>query len=740
MANGMVFGHLLEELNDGVTVFRDGEGKPMPLSSTAIDVSIQAGLAIVVTTRKFSNLEDVPIEAILTMPVGFNAVVTGLSAKIDGRSLRAIAKGKTAARASYEGAIDQGKMAILHEEALRGIHVLSVGQLAPGKEVAVELRTVMPLAAVETGLLLRLPMTTGQLYGVSPLQPADDLIKSPTVRHMASLRVRSDKGVPHLFGFGTLADGQAVDVRMNKSVEIEVAGGAMGTLLGVSASGRQVRLDLRREMHGENSLKLAVLIDRSGSTGSPVGTIGQTVLSAIRDGLAQSLKNVTDEDLIAIWQFDDSCQRLGTGRGAEVLQILKKLKQPGGGTRLGEAIKVVTRTGAQDILVLTDGQTWDQLSPQVEGKNVRVSAVLVGRASLDVNIGHFCAATGGDLFYTPDADVEEAVSVALMQMRSSRMERQLETEGTDPVRVVQTLGGVTVCAQWSDAMAMGAADDIGRYAAALCLGQLDNSAAERLAVMEGLCSNVTSLVLVDEAGALSEGISETRKIPLMDVDDDDSQLGDFIEDKNAILPLDSADPEIRKETMERVQASLTPREERVLRMRFGIGSLSSTSSADMLSPESAVLSRQVLSRLQAAAFKAPGLAERRRKLRSFLDDEMTEPPTQEALRKEKESHLAEVAAGIDWENQANHFLSLAFEGLLKSEETAIVQLVRHVLALAVSRTEDALKLDLLAYLSLRFVTHSRAARRFAAKVLDGRSEAAFVAEYDALIFSNLIDG
>ncbi|WRH63786.1 MAG: VIT domain-containing protein [Fuscovulum sp.] len=728
MANGMVFGHLLEELNDGVTIFRDGEGKPMPLGSTAIDVSIQAGLAIVVTTRIFSNVEDVPIEAVLTMPVGFNAVVTGLSAKIDGRSLRAVAKGKTAARTSYEGAIDQGKMAILHEEVLRGIHVLSVGQLAPGKEVSVELRTVMPLAATENGLLLRLPMTTGHLYGVSPLQPADDLITSASVRHTASVRVRSDSGVPHLVGFGSLSDGEAVDVLMNRSIEIEIEGSRTGTLLGVSASGRQVQLDLRREPNGENSLKLAILIDRSGSTGSPVGTDGQTVLSAIRDGLAQSLKIVTDEDLIAVWQFDDSCQRLGTGRGAEVLQILEKLKRPGGGTRLGEAIKAVARTGAQDILVLTDGQTWDRLSPQVEGKNVRVSAVLVGRASLDVNIGHFCAATGGDLFYTPDADVEKSVSVALSQMRSSRMDRHLEMDGSDPVRFVQTLGGVTVSAQWSDAMAMGAADDIGRYAAALCLGQLNDAAAERLAVMEGLCSNVTSLVLIDEAGALSDGISETRKIPLMNADDD-GQLGDFIEDRNAILP------------MARASASYSASEDRAPRMRFGISSLLPAPNASTPSvPSGGTPSPEALSRLQAAVSKTPVPSEQRRKLRSFLDDGIIEPAKQEALRKAKEHRLAEVAVGIDWENQANRFLSLAFDGLLVSEQTALERLVQHVLALASSRSEDALKLDLLAYLSLRFVTHSRAARRFAVKVLNGRSEAAFIAEYDALIFSDVIEG
>ena len=54
-------------------------------------------------------------------------------------------------------------------------------------------------------------------------------------------------------------------------------------------------------------------------------------------------------------------------------------------------------------------------------------------------------------------------------------------------------------------------------------------------------------------------------------DEDDSHLGDFIEDKNAILPIDAAIQNNLRETTTRVLASLTPREERVLRMRFGIG-------------------------------------------------------------------------------------------------------------------------------------------------------------------------
>jgi DNA-directed RNA polymerase sigma subunit (sigma70/sigma32) len=54
-------------------------------------------------------------------------------------------------------------------------------------------------------------------------------------------------------------------------------------------------------------------------------------------------------------------------------------------------------------------------------------------------------------------------------------------------------------------------------------------------------------------------------------DEEDSHLGDFIEDKNAVLPIDAAIQSNLRETTTRVLASLTPREERVLRMRFGIG-------------------------------------------------------------------------------------------------------------------------------------------------------------------------
>ena len=100
-------------------------------------------------------------------------------------------------------------------------------------------------------------------------------------------------------------------------------------------------------------------------------------------------------------------------------------------------------------------------------------------------------------------------------------------------------------------------------------------------------------------------------------DEEDSQLGDFIEDKNAILPLDSAIQENLKETTTRVLASLTPREERVLRMRFGIG-MNTDHTLEEVGQQFSV-TRERIRQIEAKALRKLKHPSRSRKLRSFLD-------------------------------------------------------------------------------------------------------------------------
>ena len=100
-------------------------------------------------------------------------------------------------------------------------------------------------------------------------------------------------------------------------------------------------------------------------------------------------------------------------------------------------------------------------------------------------------------------------------------------------------------------------------------------------------------------------------------DEEDSQLGDFIEDKNAVQPLDAAIHSNLRETTTRVLASLTPREERVLRMRFGIG-MNTDHTLEEVGQQFSV-TRERIRQIEAKALRKLKHPSRSRKLRSFLE-------------------------------------------------------------------------------------------------------------------------
>jgi RNA polymerase primary sigma factor len=101
-------------------------------------------------------------------------------------------------------------------------------------------------------------------------------------------------------------------------------------------------------------------------------------------------------------------------------------------------------------------------------------------------------------------------------------------------------------------------------------------------------------------------------------DEEDSHLGDFIEDKLAILPIDAAIQANLRETTTRVLATLTPREERVLRMRFGIG-MNTDHTLEEVGQQFSV-TRERIRQIEAKALRKLKHPSRSRKLRSFLDN------------------------------------------------------------------------------------------------------------------------
>ena len=126
------------------------------------------------------------------------------------------------------------------------------------------------------------------------------------------------------------------------------------------------------------------------------------------------------------------------------------------------------------------------------------------------------------------------------------------------------------------------------------------------------------------AEKLSMPLEKVRKIAKEPIsletpigDEEDSHLGDFIEDKNAVLPLDAAIQANLRETTTRVLASLTPREERVLRMRFGIG-MNTDHTLEEVGQQFSV-TRERIRQIEAKALRKLKHPSRSRKLRSFLD-------------------------------------------------------------------------------------------------------------------------
>jgi RNA polymerase primary sigma factor len=101
-------------------------------------------------------------------------------------------------------------------------------------------------------------------------------------------------------------------------------------------------------------------------------------------------------------------------------------------------------------------------------------------------------------------------------------------------------------------------------------------------------------------------------------DEEDSHLGDFIEDKNAILPIDAAIQSNLRETTTRVLASLNPREERILRMRFGLG-MNSDHTLEEVGQQFSV-TRERIRQIEAKALRKLKHPSRSRDLRSFLDN------------------------------------------------------------------------------------------------------------------------
>jgi hypothetical protein len=499
---------------------------PIPLVATSFDVILDAGVAIVTMVRRFRNAEATSIEATITFPVPVHAALFHLTARIGDRILTARARGRSVARADYEGAIDAGKTAVLHEEVLRGVHMLSVAHVPPGAEIEVSSTWALTLTNVDGRAHLRIPLTVGDIYGRSGLPDSDDLVHGGRA-DMAQLTVDCRDGLVSVSG-AELSDGRA-SVPLNAPIDLAVANWTPRHLPGTAADGRAVSLQVEPAPRADRGLDVAILVDHSGSMGSACSVQDRsTKHEAVARGLRAIARAITGTDTIDLWEFDDSLDHIGStaeqrewkGQQAEsdaLLALIRQLRSPRGGTEIGHALTgVMERSRARDLLLITDGMSHALDVQMLARSGRRVAVVLVGEDSLEANVGHLAALTGGEIFVASGSDL---TSVLIEAMHSLRVPYTAPAPISGRADHVATRrGGMTITATWRDGPAVPPvameARAIAALAASLVLPALSQESAAALAEAEGLVTHLTSLLLIDEAGEVQQTVPSMRKVAL----------------------------------------------------------------------------------------------------------------------------------------------------------------------------------------------------------------------------------
>lgn len=506
-----------------------GTQQPIPLVGTRFDVTINSGLATVSTKRTFRNSETQSIEATITFPVPVHAVLFLLEARIEGRLLKAHAQSKTQARDSYEDAIERGKAAVLHEEVLRGVHMLSVGHIAPGAEIEVTAIWAITLSNIVSGAHLRIPLTVGDIYGSSGLPDSDELTHGGSVQKGELTVECLDGAVTRL---GGRLDGGRAEVPLNAPIDLLVTGWVPHDLRGRAADGRDVILRIEPFGSGDGFLDLALAIDHSGSMAEVCSSahLSLTKHQAVTSSLQAIAGTLYHSDVVDVWEFSNSLKHIGRSRetdgvfagepteaGKTFTRLIQGLSGPSGGTEIGTALAGVTaQSKVQDILLITDGKSHALDVQALARTGRRFSVVLIGEDSLEANVGHLAAITGGEIFVAAGGDLAGALSAALSSLRASHENARKIAGELEQINVSRS--NMFLTAQWRPASEP-AEDTLGAravaaIAASLVLPFLDHETAAQLAEAEGLVTHLTSLILVDDAAAAQSGIPANRKIAL----------------------------------------------------------------------------------------------------------------------------------------------------------------------------------------------------------------------------------
>lgn len=490
--------------------FLTADRRPIPLVDTHFTVRLEAGLARVETNRKFRNPEDRSIEVSITFPVPVHAVLFRLAALIDGRLLVAHAKRREDARNTYEAAVDSGHTAVLHEEVLKGVHMLSLMHVPPGAEIEVQTIWAVPLVVVGDRGTLRIPLTVGDIYGCSPLNDGDDLVSGGA---QLTGRLRVEASQPILLHGRRLPNGKEVAIPLNRPIDLSVPLWSASTRCAEAHDGSVFKVTLTPAPQLTSPIRLAVMVDCSGSMNELASLIpGKlTKHEAVQRGLSEVARILSTEDQFGLWQFSSEATCLGivTGGKTPDTTAISNLGAPSGGTEIGRALqRVVAQEPNADILLITDGKSHALDVTALARHQRRIAVLLIGEDSLEANVGHLAAITGGDVFVASGEGIAQSLHAAIASLRRVRgpsVAGEVERSGTI-IAYERMRNAVADAGQMNDALAA--------IAVAFELKDLSILDATGLAERNGLVTHLTSLVLVDEAGGIQSGLPAQRKVAL----------------------------------------------------------------------------------------------------------------------------------------------------------------------------------------------------------------------------------
>lgn len=495
--------------------FAQRASAPVPLKAVSYDVEIVSGLAIIKQKRVFKNEEAQPIEATLTFPVGYDAVVSDVRATVDGRVLVGVAKAKQEARKNYEKALDDGKTTVLHEELMRGLHMVSAGNIAAGAEITVEATSVAPLALVAGNGRLRIPLTLGAIYGTSPLIASDDILADGEALD-AEVTVRGADGVK-ING----ADASSVTtVKTSAVIDISVPSPSLVPVRAKMPSGSWASVSFALPATSERPLDADLMLDTSGSMTEGSGRF-KTKWQAVIEGLGSALTKVEGHDGFRFWTFSDECILRDTAKGQEAASRVSSIPFDNRGTELAGAVHQVAQSRPEaNILLVTDGRSHREIDFDVVRKTgARFTVVLIGRSSFESRVAQLAAVTGGQMFVVDQSDdVAAVVSAALLSMRAAAS--PVKASDDPEVSVDRTIGGLAVAVKYTADEAEGRdLPQAAAFAANLAVSALPTEAAGKLAEAAGIVTHLTSIVMVDHEGGEVDGIAVTRKVGLAESDE-----------------------------------------------------------------------------------------------------------------------------------------------------------------------------------------------------------------------------